>query len=312
MSFSRRPTYTPEEQAAFLSEGGTIDSPEKKEETQIVESKHPLTLEKISHAIETRKFEFEKVLPKAISVDRFISTTLNAIAMNKELLLADFTSLLQSAMKAAQDGLLCDSREAALVIFNVTEEFQPDPTKSYKQARTIKKVQYMPMVKGLLKVIYSTGLVSSVSAHEVYENDKFSYFFGDEEKIIHEPSRSERGKIVAAYAIFRMKDGAVYREVIEANDLEKIRNVSRAKSGPWNSWAGEMSRKCAVRRGIKYLPTSLELDRLIEHDNELYDLKSTPNGDVTTPYNSATQLDRLLDRNPVLPITNQAKEKASV
>jgi len=272
-----------------------------------------VTVEGISARLEDMRFDLEKVLPKQIPVDRFIRTTITAVTLNKDLLTADLNSLLESCMKAAQDGLLCDGREAALVCFNSKEKIQEN---NFTREIWVKKVQYMPMVKGLLKVIYQTGLVSSVSAHEVYAKDSFVYELGDDEKIIHKPFQGkDRGEIVAAYAIFKMRDGAIMREVMQAEDIEKIRNASKAKTGPWTEWKGEMTRKCPVRRGIKYLPTTQELERLLEHENETFDFKATPAGDKITPLNSAEDLTRLLEHTPVVtmpPVTATQKEKVPV
>ena len=60
--------------------------------------------------------EFEAALPPQISVDKFIRTTLTAVQMNPDLLQADRKTLLGTCMKAAQDGLMLDGREAAPVI----------------------------------------------------------------------------------------------------------------------------------------------------------------------------------------------------
>lgn len=296
-----RPEYTQDDyrDAGFDPQGQTsAQKPHTAEKAAQAAPQEKATVEGISARLEAMRLDLEKVLPKQIPVDRFIRTTITAVTLNKDLLTADLSSLLESCMKAAQDGLLCDGREAALVCFNSKEKIQEA---NFVREVWVKKAQYMPMVKGLLKIIYQTGLVSSVSAHEVYAKDSFIYELGDDEKIIHKPFQGkDRGEIVAAYAIFKMRDGAVMREVIQGEDIEKIRNVSKAKTGPWSDWKGEMARKCPVRRGIKYLPSTPELDRLLEHDNEGFDFKATPAGDKITPINSADDLTRLLDHQPAV------------
>lgn len=198
--------------------------------------------------------EFAMVLPSQIPVDRFIRTTITAVAMNPALLNADKQSLLSATMKAAQDGLLCDNREAALVIFG-------------------DKIQYLPMIGGLLKKMRNSGQVSNVSASVVYEKDKFAYIKGDNERIEHDPYLDgDRGALRLAYAIAWLKDGSVQREVMTRQDIEKVRGVSKAKNGPaWTSWESEMWRKSVLRRLHKYLPSNAEIEQLIKHDNETYD-----------------------------------------
>jgi recombination protein RecT len=199
--------------------------------------------------------EFAAALPPQIPVEKFIRTTLTAVQMNPELLGADRRSLLGACMKAAQDGLMLDGREAAPVIFRTKEG---------------PKVQYMPMVGGILKKIRNSGELSSISAQVVYDKDHFEYELGDNEQIIHKPFlSSDRGQPIACYAIAKTKDGAIYREVMSVADVEKVRNSSRAaQSGPWVQWWDEMAKKTVIRRIAKRLPSSADVDSLFEADNE--------------------------------------------
>lgn len=221
--------------------------------------------------------EFAAALPPQIPVEKFVRTTLTAVQMNPELLGADRRSLLGAAMKAAQDGLLLDGREAAPVIFRTKEG---------------PKVQYMPMVGGILKKIRNSGELASIGAHVVYDKDLFKYTLGDDEKIEHTPSLdSDRGKPIAVYAIAKTKDGAIYREVMSVADVEKVRAASRASSsGPWVQWWDEMARKTVIRRIAKRLPSSADLDQVLANDNEASGFVQTPHSapiDVTPSPDSA-------------------------
>ena len=199
--------------------------------------------------------EFAAALPPQIPVEKFIRTTLTAVQMNPELLGADRRSLLGACMKAAQDGLMLDGREAAPVIFRTKEG---------------PKVQYMPMVGGILKKIRNSGELASISAQVVYDKDHFEYELGDDERIVHKPFLGEnRGKQIACYAIAKTKDGAIYREVMSVADVEKVRAASRAgKFGPWVDWWDEMAKKTVIRRMAKRLPSSADLDSVLQADNE--------------------------------------------
>jgi len=199
--------------------------------------------------------EFQAALPPQIPVEKFIRTTLTAVQMNPELLGADRRSLLGACMKAAQDGLLLDGREAAPVIFRTKEG---------------PKVQYMPMVGGILKKIRNSGELSSISAQVAYDKDHFEYELGDNENIVHKPFLGEdRGNPIAVYAVAKTKDGAIYREVMSVSDVEKVRASSRAgQSGPWVQWWDEMAKKTVIRRMAKRLPSSADVDQVLQSDNE--------------------------------------------
>lgn len=239
--------------------------------------------------------EFKAALPPQIPVEKFIRTTLTAVQMNPELLAADRRSLLGAAMKAAQDGLMMDGREAAPVIFNTKEG---------------KKVQYMPMIGGILKKMRNSGELASIGAHVVYERDLFDYELGDDERISHKPFLGEdRGKAIACYAIAKTKDGAIYREVMSVADVEKVRAASRAgKFGPWVDWWDEMARKTVIRRIAKRLPSSADLEQVLAHDNEAVGFVQTPVAsepiNVTpaptedVPANQPSRLKRSLKKQP--------------
>lgn len=198
--------------------------------------------------------EFHKALPAQIPVERFIRTAITAVQMNPDLMQADKRSLFAACMKAAQDGLLVDGREAALVKYG-------------------DRVQYMPMVGGILKKLRQSGQLLSINAHVVYEKDTFEYELGDNERIVHKPALLDRGRPIAAYAIAYTTEGGAYREVMSVADIESIRNLSRSgNNGPWKNHWPEMAKKTVVRRLCKRLPSSTDIDSVLLADNEHYDL----------------------------------------
>lgn len=212
-------------------------------------------LDTVRVTLERMGQQFRAALPPQIPVEKFVRTTMTAVSMQPALLEADRRSLLASCMRAAQDGLMPDGREAALVVYRS----KSGPT-----------VQYMPMVGGVLKKIRNSGELASISANVVYANDHFDYALGDDERIEHKPLLSDdRGKPIAVYAIARMKDGAVYREVMSVAQVEKVRAASRAaNAGPWVDWWDEMARKTVIRRLAKRLPTSADVDAMDYEDEE--------------------------------------------
>lgn len=222
-------------------------------QTQVAERKASPAME-FRDQIQKMNGDLTSALPPHIPAERFVRVVLTAVNGNPDLLKADRRSLFEAAMKAAQDGLLPDGRDGAFVTFS-------------------NKVQWMPMVGGILKKVRNSGELLSISASIAYENDEFAYEMGDEERITHKPLlHGERGKPLLVYAIAKTKDGGIYREVMTVADVEKVRNVSRAKNnGPWKDWWDEMSKKTVIRRLSKRLPMSSDLDDLIRRDDELYD-----------------------------------------
>lgn len=206
--------------------------------------------------------EFKAALPSHISLELFKRVATTAINKNPDLIGADRRSLMGACMLAAQDGLLPDGREGAFVIFSKKEK-----NKDTGQEVWIKAVQWMPMVYGLLKKMRNSQQLASITAHEVYDRDEFDYRLGDDESIQHKPylGPEDPGKIIAVYAIAKLRDGTIQREVMPRWMIEKIRGVSRSKDGPtWTTWYGEMARKTVVRRLSKYLPMTTEITDALE------------------------------------------------
>lgn len=231
---------------------------------------HPVA--KLTQQLQERAAEFSKALPAHISPEKLQRTIVTAATSNPDLLTADRQSLIVAAMKAAQDGLLPDGREAALVIFNTSEK---DAQGNWQRK---KLCQYMPMVYGLRKKIVQSGEIASLQTGLVYraemEAGAFLYEVGLEPPIRHRPmldlpaEELTDDKIVAAYSMAKMKDGTVSVEVMRRGEIDKVREVSmtgatkdkkgnaRSPKGPWVDWFGEMARKTVMRRHSKTLPMS--------------------------------------------------------
>lgn len=213
------------------------------------------------------KAEIAKALPPGIDPERFVRTAVTAVQMNMDLLYADRRSLFASCMKAAQDGLFPDGREAVLNIYNTK-------IKVDGRDQWIQSVQYLPMVRGILKIMRNTGDVLSVDAAAVYEKDEFAFKRGDDPKIEHTPylGADDPGIITAVYVIVRLANGEVQREVMSRRDIEKVRAASKSGDGansPWTKWYDQMAIKGVIKRISKLLPQSSErLDRVIQNDND--------------------------------------------
>lgn len=202
--------------------------------------------------VELQQYEpqLRTALPSHIPLERFKRTFVTAINQNPDLARLERRSLFTALVKCAQDGLLPDGREAALVKFG-------------------DKAQYLPMVAGVIKRMRNSGDLAAISAHVVYTNDLFTFALGDEEHIKHVPAMGERGKPIGAYAIAKLKSGETQREFMSLEQLDQVRKVSRASgNGPWVQWWDEMARKSVVKRLAKYLPMSADVQDMIQRDDE--------------------------------------------
>lgn len=227
-------------------------------------------IQRFSQQLSKMDGQFRVALPSHIGPERFQRVVMTAVNRNSELLIADRKSLLESCMLCAQDGLLPDGRQAALVIFNTNIAKKGEPP------NWIKKVQYMPMVAGIRMKIYQSGEIKGLTARIAYENDEFDVVLGDNERIDHKPNLFDRGRMIAGYAVATFRDGSKEFEVMTIADIEKVRAVSRNKdAGPWRDWYEEMAKKTVIRRLSKSLPVSAELSDFLRRDDSFYDLNQS-------------------------------------
>jgi recombination protein RecT len=197
--------------------------------------------------------QFAAVLPKHITAERFGRVVLTAIQNTPELLECDRRSLWNAAMRAANDGLLPDGRFGAIVI--------------YKTGGT-KRAQWLPMIAGIRQKVRNSGEIATWEAHVVHERDQWEYEEGDNPHILHRPVRGDRGPVIAAYSIAKLKSGELSREWMWIEELDKVRKVSKAERGPWQDWTEEMYKKTVCKRHAKVLPMSSDLDDLLRRPDE--------------------------------------------
>lgn len=214
--------------------------------------------------LDVRADQFKAALPAHMPPERFSRVVLTAVQNNPDLLNADRPSLWNACMRAAQDGLLPDGRDGAIVIYNTKE----------KGGGWVKKAQWMPMVWGIVKKVRNSGQLAMITARVVYGGDKYRYWLDEDgEHILYEPCETpDRNHVRLVFAAARTTDGELMVEPLTAADIDKIRASSKAKdNGPWVDWWDEMARKSAIRRLAKRLPMSSDLDDLVRRDDELYD-----------------------------------------
>jgi recombination protein RecT len=224
--------------------------------------------------VQLDRMDFHSALPSHIPVERFKRVLMTAIQNNPELVNVDRKSLFNSAMKAAQDGLLPDGREGAMVV---------------RFGRNGKEASWQPMVAGIRKKVRNSGEIVTWDVFAVHANDHFEYELGDNPFIKHKPTLSEPGALIAVYSVATLKGGEKSRDVMSVHDVNRIRDTTDAykafkagkiKSTPWNEHYDEMAKKTLARRHSKVLPMSTDLDDLIRRDDELYDHEGASDSEV--------------------------------
>ena len=201
--------------------------------------------------------EFAKALPSTVPAERFVRCVKSTLNANPELQQLERTSLLSAIMKAAQDGLVVDGKEAAIVPFKG-------------------KATYIPMVAGLVKKIRQHSKFANLSYGIIYQNEvdtgRFEYVKGDSEYLKHDPIIfGERGEAIGAYAIVTTDDGTKFRAVLRKDQIDK-RLAKGMQGGAKVEWKDEFWLKTAIKAVYKIAPNSGDeagyLDGVFRADDE--------------------------------------------
>lgn len=236
--------------------------------------------------------QLQMVLPKHIGVEKFQRVVMTAVSKNQDLIGADRSSLLNSCIECATDGLMPNGKEAALVIFNTNSAGKGQPKKWEN------KVVYMPMIAGIYKLARNSGEVKNLYAAIVHRNDHFVYEKGFDVKCEHTPDIDDPGEIRGAYAVAETKDGTRYADYMSVIEINKVKAASKTSGyGPWVDWWEEMAKKTVVRRLSKVLPLTPEIERIVQSVDAMYDFENNREmQDVTPP--PAPQKQDYIDTQP--------------
>ena len=211
----------------------------------------------ISAAIRT------EISPKTVA-----RITLSNMLRNPKLMDCSQASVLQAVMTACALGLEPDgvSGQAYLV--------------PYKDVCTL-----IPGYRGLIQLAYRSGEVLSIQALNVYANEKFERHVGAVPPIVHAPKAPDvRGEYIGSYAVATIKGGGCVAEFMWAQEIEAIRQRSKAKdNGPWVTDTDEMRRKTVVRRLFKYIPSSPTMRQAVAMEDEFEADRTTFVDVVDTP-----------------------------
>lgn len=206
------------------------------------------------------KGEIAKALPSVMTPERFTRIVTSAISTTPQLAQTTPQSFLGAMMTAAQLGLEPNTPLGQAYLL---------PYKNHGKL----ECQFQLGYKGLIDLAYRSGQVTIIQAHEVRENDEFSYSFGLEPTLHHVPARGDRGNVICYYAMFRTKDGGFGFEVMSREDVEAhAKRYSKSYGGsfsPWSTNFDEMAKKTVLKKCLKYAPLKSDFVRAVASDETI-------------------------------------------
>lgn len=230
--------------------------------------------------------QIRKALPSVITPERFTRIVLTALSSNPKLQACAPMSVMGAMMQAAQLGV--------------------EPNTPLGQAYLIpygNVCQFQLGYKGLIDLAYRSGEVSSIQAHEVHENDTFTYEYGLEPKLRHVPAQTDRGPVTFYYAVLKLKNGGVGFEVMSRDDVETFaRKKSKAyNNGPWKTDFDEMAKKTVLKKVLKYAPLKTEFARAVASDESVKTMKMDEPADMLDAPNEIYTIENEPDKPEEVP-----------
>ena len=215
----------------------------------------PAQLDTVTSLLALQFKAIKSALPRHMTPERMCRVALNTIRRTPALLDCAPETLVAAIVEASSLGLEIDMRGQAYLV----------PFQNKNTGR--REVQLIPGYKGLADLAFRSGRVSGIFAEVVCENDRFKFSLGLDPVLEHTPCLEERGRLVAVYAVARIKDADPQFVVMGRGDVERVKRASKAsRSGPWAEWEEEMWKKTAIRRLCKLLPLSPEMQRAVAID----------------------------------------------
>ncbi len=222
--------------------------------------------------IEKAKASITDILPKHLSPDRMARTMLLAMTRQPLLYECSVESILQAFLTCAELGLEPGGIRGYMYLI----PFWNSKNKTFE-------CQTIPGYRGLMHLARNSMEVSHFAAHVVHANDKFRVVYGLHEDLIHEPCMDDNpGVAMGVYAVAFLKSGERQFEVMTRSQVESVKNRTKSRDkngnivGPWVTDEEEMWRKTVLRRIVKYMELSEQMEKAVELDDATYEMVKGP------------------------------------
>jgi phage RecT family recombinase len=203
------------------------------------------------------------------SKQRMKNAALVAVSKDSDLLLADRQSFIAALRQCASHGVIPDGNEAVLQVYN-TKVKRPDGREDW-----VKKVTYLPMIRGIVNRVLKSGKIKLFYAEVVYEGETFKIDTSNgDRRPAHEFDPMRRGEdkdIIGAYSVAVWQDGTTDVEPMPRAQIEKVK-ASAKTAKVWDGWYSEKAKVAVMKRHSKRLPLSAEdLEFILNRDETDFD-----------------------------------------
>lgn len=201
-------------------------------------------------------------LPRHLTPERMMRTICTALSRNPDLLKCTQESLFGCFVESSTLGLETDG----ILGFGYLVPFKNN------KAGTV-ECTFIAGYKGLRELAYRSGKVAKLYMRIVREPDEFGYQYGLTETLFHVPKGNAADKWTHVYAVGKMKDDDIPMfEVMSRDDVEAHRDKyakgANRRDSAWQTAPEEMAKKTVMRKLLKQLPLSAEVQRHVAADEQ--------------------------------------------
>lgn len=205
--------------------------------------------------------------PVKNQVERLTAIAVSQVKQNPKLLTCDPTSVCVSISKALELGLsLGHGGEAYLIPF-------------WSTAKRTNECSIIIGYKGILSLMYKTGLVKMIDTGTVRALDEFDFWKDEKIHFYHKPNfKEKKAPIERFYARLEMRNGGFNVALVDIEEAEFLKDKADEKAKKaglkensfWNEFFEEMGKKTAIRRLAKNVPNFNFIDKILKEEDELF------------------------------------------
>ena len=247
--------------------------------------------ERVKNILDAMAPEIEKALPKHVEPERMQRIALSVVSQDPQIMNVITSSqlgkmsFLAAVMSSVQLGLEPNTNLGEAYII-------PYKTKQGPQ------VQLQISYKGMITLATRSGQFKAIYAHEVYEEDEFSFQYGLHKDLKHVPSEDANGTPIGYYACYHLINGGydfVYWTYDKVDQHARKYSKAHAKgyNSPWKTDFNAMAKKTVLKDLLKFAPKSVELQRTVASDETI---KNELSKDMTQVFD-ATDYSEVNDQN---------------
>ncbi len=214
------------------------------------------TDETVASMLKAQWKTIQSTIPKHVSPERLARIAVTTIRTTPNLMRCSAVSLVGAILQAVRLGLEPNIDGQCYIIPYGSE------------------AQFQIGYKGMVQLMYQSGLVGSVTVTDVCRNDEYSFDYGPESTPHLRKAAENRGDVIGYFGYVKLTNGGyiwdymTMHEVTEhAKAFSKSGWKNGALAGTWKDHFDAMAKKTVILRLSKLAPKSVEVRDAIRLDN---------------------------------------------